>query len=150
MYVIYVIFCELMQQKMEENLLNLKNYTWILSPDLTNIDIENLNSYSCYDDKCLISTFFLDEILDFLEDKNVQNINHMMTDKFQYKIAFFTDEINFNTIINDLINFNAGRFETSSIYLKNGKECMKIWKKGIFYDSELFEKNFLSKPNNDL
>ena len=40
----------------------MKTFTWILTPDITNIDINNLHSYSCYDDKCLISTFYFETL----------------------------------------------------------------------------------------
>ncbi len=46
-------------------------FTWILTPDMTDIDINNLHNYGCYDEKCLISTFYIDEMLDFLDDNIV-------------------------------------------------------------------------------
>lgn len=43
--------------------------TWILTPNLEDIDLDNMMNYSCYDDKCLISSYFIDDILDFLEGR---------------------------------------------------------------------------------
>lgn len=116
---------------------NPNHYTWILTPEYTDqIDLDNFYSLSCYDDDCLISTFFRDEILDFLEDKDIKNYIYTLNEKFQYKLSFETNQI--DLIINDLINFTTGRFKTTSIYLKNSDDLKpkwkKIWYKGKYYN----------------
>lgn len=115
--------------------------TWILTPDLTDINIDNIYEYSCYDDKCIISTFFKDAILDFLEEEigeveQINNVNMLMNEKFQYKISFnITNIDSLSKIIKMFIKFKTGRFVTTSIYFKKNYEdekWIKIWKKNIF------------------
>lgn len=119
--------------------------TWILTPDLTDIDIDEMYSYSCYDDKCLISTFFKDEILDFLEEQGIKNVNIILTDdKFQYKPLFEIDIKDLNKVVNTLINFKTGRFKTTSVYMKNEEDddWVKVWKKGKFNTDLLNENDY--------
>lgn len=109
--------------------------TWLLTPDLTDINIDEMYKYSCYDDKCLISTFFRDEILDYLREQEIKNVNIILTDdKFQYKTLFEIDITELNKLVNSLINFKTGRFKTTSVYMKNEEEdgWVKVWKKGKF------------------
>ena len=119
--------------------------TWILTPDLSDIDIDEMYKYSSYDDKCLISTFYKDEILDFLEEQGIKNINLLLTeDKFQYKANFEIDFKDLSRVVNILINFKTGRFKTTSIYMKNKDslevdEWVKVWKKGKFNTNLLNE-----------
>ena len=111
-------------------------FTWILTPELTDIDIDKINEYSCYDDKCLISTFYKDELLDFLEDNGVKVDEYTLTSDFQYKFKFNMSRELFDTKINDFIGFKTGRFKTTSIYTKPTNDTdtwKKIWKKGAFY-----------------
>ena len=117
--------------------------TWILTPDLTDIDIDEMYSYSCYDDKCLISTFFKDEILDYLKEQEIKNVNIILTDgKFQYKTLFEIEITTLNKVVNSLINFKTGRFKTTSVYIKNEKDdWVKVWKKGRFNIDLLNENN---------
>ena len=108
--------------------------TWILTPDLSDMDIEEMYKYSCYDDKCLISTFYKDEIFDFLEEEGIKNINIILTeDKFQYKAVFEIDFKDLSRVVNILINFKTGRFKTTSVYMKEDNEWVKVWKKDIWY-----------------
>ncbi len=109
-------------------------FTWILTPDITDIDINNLHNYSCYDEECLISTFYKDEILDFLDENNIKVNEYVLTENFQYKFNFNINKELFNDKINNFINFKTGRFKTSSIYIKTDtNNWVKIWKKGVFY-----------------
>jgi len=111
----------------------MSEYTWILTPDLSGIDLDKLYEYSCYDDKCLISTFYIDEILDFLDEhaENKPKITYQckeFTDKYSWKILLImTDDI-YEKVIERLILFHTGRFKTSSIYKKNNNEWIKIYK----------------------
>jgi len=118
----------------------MNKYTWILTPDLTDIDIDNLYNYNCYDDECLISSFYIGEILDFLEDNKIKVNYYTLTgDKWQYKIVFESEKIKINDILNKLIIFTSGRFKTTSIYMMNGSNWLKIWKKGKFFNKHLLE-----------
>lgn len=121
----------------------MQKFTWILTPDLTGIDIYNLHNYSCYDDECLISTFYRDEILDFLDDNSIEVIDYILTKgKFQYKLTFNADIIYFNNIIDSFIGFKTGRFKTTSIYMATGESAWsRIWKRGTFYNMHLLGKN---------
>lgn len=94
----------------------MNKYTWYMTPDLTDIDLDNLYNYSCYDDKCLISTFFIDAICDFLEEKKISCYKWSLDDKYRYVIVFDTSETIFNNIQEDLIKFKTGKFRTTSIY----------------------------------
>ena len=105
-------------------------YTYILTPDLTDIDINNIAQYSCYDDKCLISTFFRDEILDFLSDNKIKYINYILDDKLKYRIIFKIDKTKFENVFDKLIYFETGRFKCTSIYVEKNNEWIKVWKKG--------------------
>ena len=108
-------------------------YTWILTPDLTDIDLDNLYNYGCYDDKCLISTFYIDEMLDFLDENNIKNLGYNFNNKYQYSIKFNLDNSAFNNVVDKLINFSTGRFKTSSIYIKKNNEWTKVWKHGEWF-----------------
>lgn len=46
----------------------MNKYTWTIKPDLKDVDLINMYDQSCYSDDCLTSTYFRDEILDFIED----------------------------------------------------------------------------------
>lgn len=114
--------------------------TWILTPDLSDINIDDIHDYSCYDDKCLISTFFRDEILDFLEEMEIKNVDIFLDteNKFQYKAKFDIDIVKLNNISRFLITFKTGRFKTTSIYTtlyktNDNDKWIKYWKKGVFY-----------------
>jgi hypothetical protein len=48
-------------------------YSWILTPNIDGIDFNKLHEYGCYDDRCLISTFFIDEMLDCLDDLHIKH-----------------------------------------------------------------------------
>ena len=109
-------------------------FTWILTPDITDIDINNLHNYGCYDEECLISTFYIDEMLDFLDENNIKVNEYVFTKDFQYKFSFNINKELFNDKINNFINFKTGRFKTSSIYIKTDNNAwVKIYKKGVFY-----------------
>jgi hypothetical protein len=95
----------------------MNKYTWILTPSLQDIDIENMYSYSCYDDRCLISTFFIDDILDLLDRLNLKCISHVLNEKYQYKILLEMSDDKYNSVKNNLVNFSTGRFITTSIYV---------------------------------
>jgi hypothetical protein len=103
-------------------------YTWILTPDLTGIDQNNIQEYSCYDDKCLISTFYIDEICDFLESLRVKPFNYIQTETYQYKILFELDEDYYEEIRDKLIQFKTGRFITTSIYDFRDNKWIKDYK----------------------
>ena len=89
----------------------------------------------------MISTFYIDDIFDFLEDNKIKVIDYTLTqDKFQYKIVFNIDKTHFNNIVNDLINFTTGRFITTSIYIKTDLDAwIKLWKNNIFYNMDLLK-----------
>ena len=104
-------------------------YTWILTPDLTGIELDDIQKYSCYDDKCLISTFYIDEIYDFLEILKVKPSNYIQTEKYQYKLLFELDEDYYEEIRDKLIEFKIGRFITTSIYDFRDDKWIKDYKR---------------------
>jgi hypothetical protein len=110
------------------------NITWILTPELEDIDLDNMISYSCYDDKCLISSYWIDDILDFLNTLEIKEIHYkepIYNDKYQYKIKFIIEESRLEEIKDKLIEFKTGRFRTTSIYRFDVKEeqWVKVWKR---------------------
>lgn len=93
-------------------------------------------------DKCLISSFFIDDILDFLGDElKIKNPRYQLTpNNYQYKIGFSLEESRLEEIKDKLIEFKTGRFRTTSIYrlntsslgaCNNGREqkWVKVWKR---------------------
>ena len=119
----------------------MEKITWILKPDLINIDIDNLHNYGPYEDECLISTFYINEILDFLEYNNITSIKYSLIDKkYYYVLSFSVYKINFNKIFDKMIKFETGRFKTKSIYIKTSEKILlKLWKKRKFYNKHLLE-----------
>ena len=103
-------------------------YAWVLTPDY----IKDIENYDCGDDRSITSTFFIDEILEFLRDHNIQTIDYTLSDRFQYKFIFQMEKGAFCHLFHELIAFETGRFETSGIFVKNNKNTwIKIWKKGM-------------------
>lgn len=100
----------------------MNKYTWTLTPSLEDIELENIHQYSCYDDKCLISTFYLDEIIDFLDENKIKYSYYELTEKYQYKIVINLSEEDFENKKDKIIQFQTGRFKTSSIYIFNEAE----------------------------
>ena len=109
--------------------------TWILTPNLEDIDLDNMMNYSCYDDKCLISSYFIDDILDFLEEElKIKGSTYKLPiylDKYQYKMGFSLEESRLEEIKDQLIEFKTGRFITTSIYKldKDLDKWVKVWKR---------------------
>ena len=104
-------------------------YTWILTPNTIDIDLDNMQEYSCYDDECLISTFYIDEIYDFLESLRVKPSNYNLTETYQYKILFELEENKYEEIRDKLIQFKTGRFITTSIYDFRDNKWIKDYKR---------------------
>lgn len=114
-------------------------YTWTLTPDLNHIDLDIIQNYSCYDDRCLISTFFRDDIFDFLYELEIDPL-YSKSEDYKYKIVFDLDDEVYEVKRQKLIDFKTGRFITSSIYYFD-EECEK-WKKIILVSNKNTEFNF--------
>ncbi len=90
----------------------MKKYTWTVKPDTKGINPDQYN-VSCYSDDCLTSTYFRNEILDFLEDDhNIKILNYKRIHDYSYVVKFETNEDKFNQIYNELITFYTGRFKS--------------------------------------
>lgn len=98
----------------------MNKYIWTIKPDVKQIDFSNRNM-SCYSDDCLDSTFFLNEILDFLEDDhNIKILKYSIDREYCYTIFFELSDKKFDDIFNELITFYTGKFKSSEL-LKNDK-----------------------------
>jgi hypothetical protein len=113
--------------------------TWFLSASKKNILSENnYSSYSQYDNEYLISSSLMEEIIELLNSMKYEIINiefdNHRTNSAEWIIYFQTndnDELTNNNNINNnvnnekinknikkMINFQSGRYKTTSIYLK--------------------------------
>lgn len=95
----------------------MSQYTWILTPNLYDIDLEKVYEYSSHDEKCLVSSFYLDEITNFLNTHNIKFSYREFNINYQWKFIFIIDDVNPGNIIQDIMNFKIGRYRTSSIYI---------------------------------
>lgn len=130
----------------------METYCWILS---THNYIGDLEDYEVYNDECLLSSFQITKIKNFIKKFDVTVNGCIFNDKYQYKLSFNLDKEKFKNIINELINFKFSIFTTLSIYVKsntnnlnslngsNGSNSsngwIKLWKKGIFYNTDLLK-----------
>lgn len=92
-----------------------KNYniSWNLTASIDGIDFTQ--NYSCYDDECLESTFFIDEILDFANEQGFTKIGYKHPKVNEFNIIIDCDINEFIKKIQNFIKFKTGRFITNSI-----------------------------------
>jgi hypothetical protein len=92
-----------------------KNYniSWNLIANIDDIDFTQ--NYSCYDDKCLDSTFFIDEMLDFANDQGFTKIGYKHPKINEFNILIECDINEFTKKIKNFIEFKTGKFITHSI-----------------------------------
>ena len=92
-----------------------KNYniSWNLIANIHDIDFTQ--NYSCYDDKCIESTFFIDEMLDFANDQGFTKIGYKHPKINEFNILIECDIDEFNKKIKNFIEFKTGKFITYSI-----------------------------------
>ena len=87
-------------------------FKWILKASMEGIDLNK--NYGCYDNKCLESTYYIDEMLDFIEDFNksvkICNVKHQSIN--EYQITFLCDTEFLTKNKQKIINFKTGRFKT--------------------------------------
>ena len=117
----------------------MNNIKWILTPYINHFNIDDMYDYSDDDDRCLISPIFKNEIINFLEIKKITIFDLNLDDDFQYNIVLKIDKIHFNNISNDLINFETGRFKTTSISINTSlNNWIYLWRDHTFYNTQYF------------
>lgn len=108
-------------------------YTWILTPDLSGVNLEKMHEYDYYDWDHLNSIYFITEMLKYLynciDDKSKIEYKYKnLTVKYCWRILFSMSDDICIKVINDLIPFQIGRFKTSNIYKKINNEWKQIYK----------------------
>lgn len=91
----------------------MQSYIWVLTPDMSDIDPEVMDQYSCYDDRCLITIYYIDYISDFLDDNEIPFRYNKMNSEFEWKLTL---EISDKQVISKLVRFRTGRYTTSALY----------------------------------
>ena len=109
----------------------------ILTPYISNFNVDDMYEYSDDDDRCLISPIYKNDIIKFLSILKIKIINLELDSDLQYNIIFNIDKIHFNNIENDLINFETRRFKITSISIKTVlNNWIYLWKNNTFYNTK--------------
>ena len=99
---------------------------WILKASTRGIDFSK--EYDEYDDKCLESKYWINDIISFIKDNNGTIINKNCKHINKYEITFEIPKYNFT--VNDFIKFISGRFYTYSLsYYTTSWDSLYISKK---------------------
>ncbi len=88
-------------------------YKWVLSPDITGIDLLNIPIYDSNDDKCLISTRYADDIIDFIDINNISLNYYSIGDDFKWELEISLENLG---KVKAILNFKTGRYATSALY----------------------------------
>jgi len=102
-------------------------FIWILKANLDGLDMSR-DDYGCYDDDCLESTFWIDEMLDFIEEELDGQTKKKKLELTRYEILFSANANNVYDKFEEMTKFESGRFRTNAVKLKIGNEWKTIQK----------------------
>lgn len=88
---------------------------WILKASIKGIDF--CKEYNDFDDKCLESKYWINDIISFIKDNNGTIVKKDCSCINKYEIIFEISKYNFKS--NDFIKFISGRFYTYSLSYYN-------------------------------
>ena len=100
---------------------------WILKANIKGIDFNK--EYNEYDDKCLESKYWIDDIISFIKDNDGTIIKKNCKCIDKYEITFDISKYKFN--MNEFIKFISGRFYTWSLSYYNDN-WNSLYNKGSF------------------
>lgn len=100
---------------------------WKLSADIK--DINPNKYYYEYDDKNLISDYWMYDIVSFIMNNNGNNIYSDKKQINQYEILFSSTNYDFR--LQDYIKFRSGRFYTSAVIVNKHNYKKTLYNKSV-------------------